>query len=88
MHQNVAVPPQEQGGNLDIRYLRTGTTIYLPCMVDGCGLAVGGLHYAQGDGEVSGSAIEMGGSLTVTTRLVSNPPDRPTDLTMRAPPWH
>ena len=69
------VPPREQGGNVDIRYLRTGTTIYLPCMVDGCGLAVGDLHYAQGDGEVSGSAIEMGGSLTVTTRLVSNPPD-------------
>ncbi len=69
------VPPREQGGNMDIRYLTAGTTVYLPCMVDGCGLAVGDFHYAQGDGEVSGSAIEMGGSLTVTTRIATNPPD-------------
>lgn len=69
------VPPREHGGNLDIRYITTGTTIYLPCLVDGCGLAVGDFHYAQGDGEVAGTAIEMGGTLTVTTRIVENPPD-------------
>lgn len=69
------VPPREHGGNLDIRYITTGTTIYLPCFIDGCGLAVGDFHYAQGDGEVAGTAIEMGGTLTVTTRIVDNPPD-------------
>ena len=69
------VPPREHGGNLDIRYVTTGTTIYLPCFVDGCGLAVGDFHYAQGDGEVAGTAIEMGGRMTVTTRIVENPPD-------------
>ncbi len=69
------VPPREHGGNLDIRYMTTGTTIYLPCLIDGCGLAVGDFHYAQGDGEVSGTAIEMGGRLTVSARIVEDPPD-------------
>ncbi len=69
------VPPREHGGNLDIRYIATGTTLYLPCLIDGCGLSVGDFHYAQGDGEVAGTAIEMGGKLTVTTRIVENPPD-------------
>lgn len=69
------VPPRENGGNMDIRYLQVGTTLYLPCLIDGCGLSVGDFHYAQGDGEVSGTAIEMGGELTVTARIVDNPPD-------------
>jgi formamidase len=64
------IPPREHGGNHDIRYLGEGVTIYLPCFVDGCGLAVGDLHYAQGDGEVAGTAIEMGGDVTLTTRLI------------------
>lgn len=69
------IPPREHGGNMDIRYITTGTTVYLPCFVDGCGLAVGDFHYAQGDGEVAGTAIEMGGRMTVTARIVENPPD-------------
>ncbi|MEQ8262033.1 acetamidase/formamidase family protein [Pseudohaliea sp.] len=69
------IPPREHGGNMDIRYITTGTTVYLPCQIDGCGLAVGDFHYAQGDGEVSGTAIEMGGELTVTTRIVNGGPD-------------
>lgn len=69
------IPPREHGGNMDIRYITSGTTVYLPCFIDGCGLAVGDFHYAQGDGEVAGTAIEMGGRLTVTTRIVEDPPD-------------
>ncbi len=69
------IPPREHGGNMDIRYITTGTTLYLPCYVDGCGLAVGDFHYAQGDGEVAGTAIEMGGRMTVTARIVDDPPD-------------
>jgi formamidase len=69
------IPPREHGGNLDIRYITTGTTVYLPCYIDGCGLAVGDFHYAQGDGEVAGTAIEMGGRMTVTTRIVEDPPN-------------
>jgi formamidase len=69
------IPPREHGGNMDIRYITTGTTVYLPCYIDGCGLAVGDFHYAQGDGEVAGTAIEMGGKMTVTARIVEDPPN-------------
>jgi formamidase len=68
------VPPREHGGNLDIRYLQSGVAIYLPCFVPGCGLAVGDLHYAQGDGEVAGTALEMDGTVTLTTELIKNGP--------------
>jgi len=69
------IPPREHGGNMDIRYMQAGTTVYLPCFIDGCGLAVGDFHYAQGDGEVSGTAIEMDGVLTVTTSIGRNGAD-------------
>jgi len=68
------LPPREHGGNLDIRYLQVGVTLYLPCYVDGCGLAIGDPHFAQGDGEVSGTAIEMDADFTVTTRLIPQGP--------------
>ena len=63
------VPPRENGGNMDVQQMQIGTTLLLPCFVDGCGLFVGDVHYAQGDGEVSGTAIEMGAVVTVTTEI-------------------
>lgn len=71
------IPPREFGGNMDIRYLGEGVTIFLPCHVDGCGLAIGDFHYAQGDGEVSGTAIEMDADITVTTRVIENGREMP-----------
>jgi acetamidase/formamidase len=52
--------PRRNGGNLDNRELVPGTTLYLPIHVDGALLSVGDGHAAQGDGEVSGWAIETG----------------------------
>ena len=69
------IPPRENGGNMDIRYLKVGTTVYLPCNIDGCGLSIGDFHYAQGDGEVSGTAIEMDADITVTTEVLRDGPD-------------
>ena len=69
------LPPREHGGNLDIRYLQVGVTLYLPCYVEGCGLAIGDPHFAQGDGEVSGTAIEMDADFTLTTRLIEDGPE-------------
>jgi len=69
------IPPRENGGNMDIRYTKVGSTVYLPCQIDGCGLAIGDFHYAQGDGEVSGTAIEMDADITVTTRILKDGPD-------------
>ena len=65
-------PPREHGGNLDIRYLQAGASLYLPCYVPGCGLAIGDVHFAQGDGEVSGTALEMDATVTVTTELLKD----------------
>ena len=69
------IPPREHGGNMDIRYLKAGVSVYLPCFIDGCGLAIGDLHYAQGDGEVSGTAIEMSADVWVTTEVLKDGPD-------------
>jgi formamidase len=63
------IPPRENGGNMDIKQMVVGTTLLLPCYVDGCGLFVGDVHYAQGDGEVSGTAIEIGAKVTVRTEI-------------------
>jgi len=63
------IPPRENGGNMDIKQMVVGTTLLLPCYVDGCGLFVGDVHYAQGDGEVAGTAIEMGAKVTVRAEI-------------------
>lgn len=63
------IPPRENGGNMDVKQMQIGTTILFPCFVDGCGLYVGDVHFAQGDGEVSGTAIEMGATVTMTTQI-------------------
>lgn len=65
------IPPREFGGNMDTRYMQAGVTVYLPCQIDGCGLAVGDVHFAQGDGEVAGTAIEMAARVTLTTQVLS-----------------
>ncbi len=65
------VPPRENGGNVDAKETVVGTTILLPCFIDGCGLFAGDLHYAMGGGEVAGTAIEMGGKVTLEARVVS-----------------
>lgn len=52
------VPPRRVGGNMDIRDLAAGTTLYLPVEVAGALFSIGDTHAAQGDGEVCGTAIE------------------------------
>lgn len=63
------IPPRENGGNMDVQQMQVGTTLLLPCFIDGCGLFVGDVHFAQGDGEVSGTAIETGAIVTVQTEI-------------------
>jgi acetamidase/formamidase len=52
------VPPRRWGGNMDIKHLNPGTTLYLPVGVEGALFSLGDTHAAQGDGEVCGTAIE------------------------------
>lgn len=51
-------PPRRSGGNIDCKELVSGTTLFLPIPVDGARFSAGDGHAAQGDGEVSGCAIE------------------------------
>ena len=44
------IPPRENGGNMDVKQMQVGTTLLLPCFVDGCLLSIGDVHFAQGDG--------------------------------------
>ncbi|MDE3261373.1 MAG: acetamidase/formamidase family protein [Acidobacteriota bacterium] len=52
-------PPGPFGGNLDVKDLKAGTTVYLPVFHPGALFYAGDPHGAQGDGEVSGTAIEQ-----------------------------
>ena len=53
------IPPRENGGNVDDRDIVEGTTLYFPVLVEGALFSIGDGHAAQGDGEVSGTAIEV-----------------------------
>lgn len=64
------IPPRRVGGNMDVRDLREGATLYLPVEVEGALLSVGDTHAAQGDGEVCGTAIESAMDVTIKVDLV------------------
>jgi acetamidase/formamidase len=66
---HTTVPPRPQGGNIDCKELVAGTTLYLPIPVDGALFSAGDGHAAQGDGELSGTAIECPCHATLTLDL-------------------
>ena len=53
------VPPRENGGNVDIKQLTAGTRLYLPVFTEGALFSAGDAHFAQGDSECCGTAVEM-----------------------------
>jgi acetamidase/formamidase len=61
------------GGNIDCRELVAGSTLFLPVTVPDGMLCVGDGHAAQGDGEVSGTAIECGMTTRMTLDLETAP---------------
>jgi acetamidase/formamidase len=62
-----SVVPREFGGNMDLKELTAGTTLYLPVWVPGALFSAGDGHGVQGDGEVCVTALET--ALTGTFRL-------------------
>jgi len=60
----------EYFGNTDTQRMGVGTTLLLECEVAGCGVGTGDVHGAQGDGEVSITAIEMAASVKMKLTLV------------------
>jgi formamidase len=57
------LPPREFGGNLDIKDIAAGSRVAFVANVPGALLSIGDLHFAQGDGESYGTAIEMSGTV-------------------------
>lgn len=62
------IPPGLHGGNIDNWRIGAGSTMYYPVQVDGGLFSVGDPHVSQGDGEISGTAIES--SLNVTFQII------------------
>ncbi len=64
------ISPHETGGNLDIKQFVKGTTVYFPVYQEGALFSVGDAHFAQGDGESCGSAVETSAILHARFRVL------------------
>ena len=65
------IPPRENGGNFDIKQLVAGSTLYLPVFVPGALFSVGDTHFAQGDGESCGTAVETSSTFVARFELLT-----------------
>ncbi len=73
-----SVPPGEHGGNIDNWRIGAGARMFYPVQVAGALLSLGDPHVSQGDGEISGTALEA--SLNTTLCLTLR-----TDISISAP---
>jgi acetamidase/formamidase len=78
-------PPRRVGGNMDVRQLAAGSTLYLPIEVDGALFSVGDAHGAQGDGEVCITAVEMDSTTALRFGISQVPVSEP-QLRLAGPP--
>jgi acetamidase/formamidase len=62
------IPPGAHGGNIDNWRIGAGATMYYPVQVEGGLFSIGDPHVSQGDGEISGTAIEA--SLGVLMQII------------------
>jgi formamidase len=63
------IPPRETAGNLDIKQLSAGVRMAMPVFEPGALFSVGDAHFAQGDGECCGTAIEMAATFHLEFQL-------------------
>jgi formamidase len=63
------LPPRENGGNFDVKQLTKGAKLFLPVFQDGGLFSTGDGHFAQGDGEVCVTAVEMGATAVVRFKV-------------------
>ena len=78
MHDVPIPPPHAGGGNIDLRHVTAGSTLYLPVGVEGALLSLGDGHAAQGDGEVCVSGLECQMRTTIRVSVERG-------MTLRAP---
>jgi formamidase len=62
-------PPRENCGNIDAKQLTKGSKLLVPVFVPGALYSTGDAHFAQGDGEVCLTAIEMGATASVRFQI-------------------
>ncbi|NLB71816.1 MAG: hypothetical protein GX797_07425 [Chloroflexi bacterium] len=67
-----AFTPGDFGGNMDFNGINPGCSIFFPISVPGGLLYLGDLHAIQGDGELSGTGLEIAGSVMLTTTVIRN----------------
>jgi acetamidase/formamidase len=73
--QYSSVPPGRYAGNIDVRDLTEGATLYVPVFVKGALLWTGDSHAAQGNGEINLTALETAyKEMNVTVEVVKNMP--------------
>ena len=63
------LPPRENGGNFDVKQLTKGSKLLLPVFAKGALFSTGDGHFAQGDGEVCVTAVEMGATVAVRFKM-------------------
>jgi acetamidase/formamidase len=66
------IVPDNFGGNMDNPEVRAGNTVYLGVQVPGALLSFGDGHYAMGEGEIIGTAVEGAMNVELTVELVKN----------------
>jgi acetamidase/formamidase len=81
------IPPRRCGGNIDCRLLVAGSTLFLPIENDGALLSLGDGHAAQGDGEVSGTAIECPLESAQVTLTLRDGPELRMPIARTADAW-
>ena len=64
------IVPSFFGGNMDCPEVRAGNTVFLGVNVPGAMLSFGDGHYAMGDGEIMGAAIEGALNVEVYVELI------------------
>lgn len=70
--------PEDHGANMDTKLVTVGSRVYFPVGVEGADLAVGDLHACMGDGELSGTGIEIAGRMCLRTAVYRDRPiERP-----------
>ena len=65
-----SIPPYAFGGNIDVKDMTAGSVLFLPVQAEDAKLFVGDPHFAQGDGEVSLTALEASLRATLTVNVI------------------
>jgi acetamidase/formamidase len=60
------------GGNMDFSKVAQGVTLYLPVYHEGALLFIGDAHAAQGDGEITGDALETSMDFSLVTKVIKS----------------